>query len=100
MIGKLDLSQRDAYLFIPAFNPGFGKPVCNRNPPEYSINSGLAAGNRGRSENGFVTNAPNETWATPARESGANPSDPEAFMIGLLKYRSRFIWYGLSNQLK
>ena len=85
MMGKLDLSQREAYFLVPARSPGFGKPVCNRNPPGYSINSGLAVGSRGRREKGFVTNAPNESRATPARESGANPSDPAAFMIGLLK---------------
>jgi len=85
MMGKSDLSQRDAYFLIPVLSPGFGKPVCSRNPPGYSINSGLAAGSRGRRENGLVTNAPNKPGATPARESGANPNDPEAFMIDLLK---------------
>jgi len=85
MIGKLDLSHREAYFCKPEFNPGFGKPVCNKNPPGYSINSGLAVGNRGRTENGLVTNAPNISGVTPARESGANPKDPAAFIIDLLK---------------
>src|SRR6266536_2455694 len=91
--GKSDLSQREAYFFIPALNPGFGKPVCSRNPPGYSIISGSAAGRRGRRENGFVTNAPSESNAIPARKSGAKPNDPAAFMIGLLKYKSRFMLY-------
>src|SRR3990172_8505801 len=92
-MGKSDLSQRTAYFLIPAFNPGFGRPVCSRNPPGYSIDCGLAAGRRGRRENGFVTNAPNESNGIPVRESGANPNDPAAFMSGLLKYKSRFINY-------
>src|SRR5574341_1479351 len=91
MIGKSDLSQRDAYFLNPALSPGFGKPVWSKNPPGYSINSGLAVGRRGRRENGFVTNAPNESSGIPARRSGANPNDPAAFMSGLLKYKSRFI---------
>src|SRR5688500_13117132 len=91
MIGKLDLSHREAYFFNPEISPGFGKPVWSRNPPGYSINSGLEVGSRERRENGLVTNAPNASRATPARESGANPSDPAAFMSGLLKYKSRFM---------
>src|SRR5687767_12661910 len=85
IIGKPDLSQRGPCFLIPERSPGFGKPVWSRNPPGYSINSGLAVGNRGRSEKGLVTNAQKVSGVTPARESGANPKDPAAFIIDLLK---------------
>ena len=91
MMGRFDLFHLGAYFLIPDLRPEFGKPVCSRNPPGYSIADGWEVGRRGRRENGFVTNAPKESSETPARVSGANPKDPAAFMSGLLKYRSRFM---------
>src|SRR5215216_45758 len=91
MIGSSERDHLAEYFFKPVLNPGFGNPVWSRNPPECSMTAGLAAGSRGRSENGFVTNAPKAFNEIPRRGSGANPKDPAAFMIGLLKYRSRFI---------
>jgi hypothetical protein len=91
MMGKSERDHFAAYFLIPALSPGFGKPVCKRNPPGYSIKAGFAAGRRGRRENGFVTNAPNDSREIPARESGTNPNDPAAFISGLLKYKSRFM---------
>src|SRR3989304_1522401 len=96
MMGNSARDHLAEYFLSPAFNPGFGKPVWSRNPPGYSITSGLAAGRRGRRENGFVTNAP-KAFRLPKsprlRKSGANPNDPAAFMSGLLKYKTRFINY-------
>ena len=91
MIGKSDLFQRESYFLMTELQLGFGNPLWSRNPPGYSMIPGLVAGARGRSEIGFVTNAPKESHAIPSRGSGANPSDPAAFMSGLLKYKSRFI---------
>jgi hypothetical protein len=91
MIGKSDLFQRESYFLRTELKPGFGSPLWRRNPPGYSMISGLVAGARGRSEIGFVTNAPKESNAIPNRGSGANPNDPAAFMSGLLKYKSRFM---------
>src|SRR6266498_402237 len=93
MMGRSDLSQREAKFLIAALNPRLGKPVCSRNPPGYSMSSGFLVGRRERKESGLVTNAPS---SRPPRfpkslKSGANPKDPAAFINGLLKYKSRFI---------
>src|SRR5512134_2237418 len=94
MIGSSERGHLAEYFFNAVRNPGFGKPVWRRNPPGYSITAGCAAGRRGRSEIGFVTNAPNESRPPRSlrpRRSGANPNDPAAFINGLLKCRSRFM---------
>ena len=91
MMGMSARFQRAPCFLSTEDSPGFGSPECSRNPPGNSITAGWVAGRRERREIGFVMNAPNESRSIPLRGSGANPNDPAAFMIGLLKYKSRFI---------
>src|SRR5271157_3891249 len=93
MIGNGESLQRRSNLLMVEFKPGFGKPVCKRNPPGYSIKAGCDAATRGRRESGLVTNAPKSSNKLPSslrtRKSGVNPKVPAVFINGLRKIKSR-----------